>query len=101
MHLLMEQNRDIILELRGRRTAPGDGDTRRPGSNTSLARDHGQGPKDDTLSVLASQFWESRHGERVHILGSWEQRMEDMKKEMVTMRKALKGKAPATVDKMI
>lgn len=34
MRLLMEQNREIILELRGRRSASGDGNTGQPRSHT-------------------------------------------------------------------
>lgn len=97
----MEQNREIILELRGQRTAPGNDDTGWPVSNTPPSQSHNQGHEDDRLSISASQFRESRHEGRARVLGSWEEKMEDVKKEIATIREALKGKTPVTIDELI
>lgn len=99
MQLLMEQNREIMLELRGRRSTPSDGDAGQLGSHVPSGRSQDQVREDESAS--ASRFQESRHEERACIPGSWEEKMDDVKKEMALMREELKGKAPTTVDELI
>lgn len=98
----MEQNWEIIQELRGRRGIPDDHDTRRSGPKAPSTESCDQGCKDEAGSTMAFWFWEaSQLGERVHTLDLWEERMEDVRREMETMKEALKGKAPTTTDKLI
>lgn len=95
----MEQNREIIWELRGQRGASGDGDARRPGSHIPLDQSQDQIHEDESASV--SHLRESRLEERTCIPGSWEEKMEDARKQMASMREVLKGKAPVTINELI
>lgn len=58
---LLEQNREIILKQRGRRSALSDGDAGQLGSHAPLVWSHDQVHEDESIS--ASQFQESRHEE--------------------------------------
>lgn len=42
-----------------------------------------------------------QHKEKVHTPNLWEEEMEDVRPEMATMKEAIKGKAPITVDELI
>lgn len=51
---------------------------------------------------MAYRFWEaSQLGERIHTSDLCEERIEDIRREMATIKEALKGKSPNTIDKMI
>lgn len=61
-----------------------------------------QGREDEAVSTTTSRFWEvSWLRERIHTLDLWEERMEDLRREMTTIKEALKGKAPTTVDELV
>lgn len=86
----MEQNREIIWELRGRRGALGDGDARRPKSHIPPSRSQDQIHKDESASTPCLR--ESLVEERAYALRSLEEKIEDVRKEMASMREALKAR---------
>lgn len=66
------------------------------------ARSHDQGHEDEAISIFVSRFGEaSHHKERIRIPGSWEEKIEDVRKEMTTRREALKGRTPTSIDELI
>lgn len=63
---------------------------------------HNQGHEDKAGSATASRFQEvSQREEKVHTPNLWEQKMEDVRREMATIKEAIKGKAPTTIDELI